>query len=85
MTTAKNEVFIGLKHENCYLVGGIHLWCGAGGNKNFVEVGVYWGGFFQVGGGRGASKFSTGGGTPPSPSRENPFISPFSHPRATVT
>ena len=21
MNTAKNEVFIGLKHENCYLVG----------------------------------------------------------------
>ena len=25
MTTAKNEVFIGLKHENFYLVGKIHL------------------------------------------------------------
>ena len=23
MTPAKNEVFIGLKHENCYLVGKI--------------------------------------------------------------
>ena len=37
MTTAKNEVFIGLYHENCYI---------GGGDKNLVG-GVYWGGFFQ--------------------------------------
>ena len=35
------------------------------GNKNLVEVGVYWGKFFEVGG--GMSKFSAGvGGLPPS-------------------
>ena len=28
MTTAKNEAFIGLQHENCYLVGGLKIWCG---------------------------------------------------------
>ena len=28
-TTAKNEVFIGLQHENCYVVGaGINIWWG---------------------------------------------------------
>ena len=33
MTTSKIEVFIGLQHENCYLVGEvINLWWG---NKNF--------------------------------------------------
>ena len=26
MTTAKSEAFIGLWHENFYLVGGINLW-----------------------------------------------------------
>ena len=26
MTTAKNKVFIGLKHENCYLVGRKNRW-----------------------------------------------------------
>ena len=31
MTTAKNEVFIGLQHENCYLVGRLTF---GGGNKN---------------------------------------------------
>ena len=34
MTTDKNEVFVGLQHENSYIVGGINL-CG-GGNKNLV-------------------------------------------------
>ena len=33
MTAAKNEVFIGLQHENCYLVGESELLVG----------GVYWG------------------------------------------
>ena len=28
MTTAENGVFIGLKRENCYVVGGIDLWLG---------------------------------------------------------
>ena len=40
MTTAKNDVFIGLYHENCYLMGEggrrgvIDLW--EGGDKNLV-------------------------------------------------
>ena len=33
MTTAKNEVFIGLYNENCYLVG----------RRGKTLVGVYWG------------------------------------------
>ena len=52
MATAKNEVFIRLLHENCYLVfsgGGTNLWLGESTG----------GGFFQVGG--GISKFSAGG------------------------
>ena len=28
MTTATNKVFIGLQHENCYLVGWIRTWWG---------------------------------------------------------
>ena len=28
MTMAKNEVFIGLLDDNCYLVGGIKIWWG---------------------------------------------------------
>ena len=28
MTTAKKEIFVGLSHENCYLVEGINLWWG---------------------------------------------------------
>ena len=44
--------------------GGTAFW-GEGGNKNLVGVGVYWGKFFQVGG--GMSKFLAGvGGLPPS-------------------
>ena len=34
MTKAKNEVFVGLQHENCYLVGG-SLW--RWGDKNLEE------------------------------------------------
>ena len=35
MTTAKNEVFIGLWPKDFYLVGGIKIWCGSllGGNE----------------------------------------------------
>ena len=46
MTAAKNEVFIGLQHENCYLVcylvGGIILWWERGeGGLKFCG-GVHW-------------------------------------------
>ena len=41
MTTAKNELFIGLLHENYCLVG--REW-------NFGEVEAYWGRFFLAGG-----------------------------------
>ena len=59
MTTAKNEVFIGLKHENCYTVG----------KTNLVMV-VYCRGIFQVG--RGEAKFSlVQGGFLYPPSRKN--------------
>ena len=37
MTTAKNYVFIGLEHENVYLVGGTKIWYG----------GVHWGSIFH--------------------------------------
>ena len=47
MTTAKNEVFIGLLHETCYLVGGINLWWG-GGDKNLLGQESTRGGFCQV-------------------------------------
>ena len=44
--------------------GGTEFWGGVG-NKNLVGVGVYWGEFYQVGG--GMSKFLAGvGGLPPS-------------------
>ena len=44
--------------------GGTEFWGGVG-NKSLVGVGVYWGEFFQVGG--GMSKFLAGvGGLPPS-------------------
>ena len=52
--TAKNEVFIGLYHENRYLVGGIKIWWG-----NLLE------GFFQVVG--KMNKFLVSGGTLPHP------------------
>ena len=42
MTTVKNEVFIGLLHENCYLVGG---------GEKLVGWETTWAEFFQVGGG----------------------------------
>ena len=46
MTLAKNEVFIGWQHENCYLVGDMNLrW---GRNENLME-GTLLGGFFSVG------------------------------------
>ena len=35
MTAAKNEVFISLQHENCYLVGGKLTF--NEGNKNLVR------------------------------------------------
>ena len=52
MTTAKNEVFIGLQLENCYLVGGIKFWWGEPTGEAFLHVGEM-------------SKFSPGGGGPP--------------------
>ena len=51
MTTAKNKVFIGLQHENCYLVEGELTF---GGGWSPLE------GFFQVGDDFPAS----GGGLP---------------------
>ena len=45
MTAAKNEVFFGLQHKNCYLVGGLTF---GGGNKNLVG-GLLGGDFFQMG------------------------------------
>ena len=45
MTTAKNVVFIGLKLENCCLVGGIDFcWGGREEIKVWWDGGVYWGG-----------------------------------------
>ena len=42
MTTAKNEVFTGLKHEKYYLVGRMgELTFGGGGDKKLVGGGVY--------------------------------------------
>ena len=64
MAAAKNSVFIWLKLENCCLVGG-RFWPLVWGDKNWVVVGVYWGGggIFLEG---GMSKFLAGGeGTPP--------------------
>ena len=52
MTTAKNEVFIGLYHENCYI--------GGGGQK--FGGGSLLGGIFP-----GMSKFLFHGRTPPTP------------------
>ena len=56
--TAKNEVFIGLEHKNCYLVWGIDLWWDKG------ILGVI---FSRCG---GMTKFSTGGATLHPPRRE---------------
>ena len=47
MTTGKNEVFIGLQHENCYLVEG----------KEPLVGGVYWETF--PGGGRMSKSWYT--------------------------
>ena len=66
MTTAKNQVFTGLQHENYYLVGRIRELTSGGGR---AKIKLWWeedllGGFSQVG---GMSKFSAGGrGLPPS-------------------
>ena len=54
MTTAKDEVFIWLYHENCYLVGGIKIWW---------EKSTW--GIFQVGG--EIRKLSASMGIPPIP------------------
>ena len=67
MTTAKNNVFIGLLHENGYLVGEINFWQGE--DKNLVRRKSNAGRIFPGG---GMSKFQTGGWSPPS--RENPVI-----------
>ena len=48
----KNNVFIGLQLENCYLVGGIKFWWGEPTREAFLHVGEM-------------SKFSPGGGGPP--------------------
>ena len=55
MTTPKNEIFIGLQHENYYLVGG---------DKNLVGRGVYYGGGGGGGGfpGGGEANFRLAGG-----------------------
>ena len=66
MTTAKNDVFIGLYLENFYLVGeltfggeGIKVWWGG------ILLGIFLGG--------GMSEFlACGGRLHPSPSKENP-------------
>ena len=55
MTTAKNEVFVGLKLEKFYLEGG---------------GGVYWGRFFQVGG-ENEQIFGWWGASPSPFSRKN--------------
>ena len=51
MTTAKNKAFIGLQHENCYLVwgrmGGLTF---GEGNENLVGESLLGGVFFQPGG-----------------------------------
>ena len=42
MTTSKNDVFNGLYHENCYLVGELNFWEGfllVGGMKKFSASG----------------------------------------------
>ena len=44
MTTAKNEVFTGLQHENCYLVVVISLWWG--------WIKIWWGSLLGGGGSR---------------------------------
>ena len=36
MTAAKNEVFIRLQHENCYLVRGIKNWWGESTGGTFL-------------------------------------------------
>ena len=36
MTTVKNEVFIGLYPEKCYLIGRFTFGGGAGGDRNVV-------------------------------------------------
>ena len=63
MTTAKNEVSIGLEHGNCYIVGGMNLWWGGEFDRFFLLV-------YPT----RMSKFSTSGkGSPPIfPSSENP-------------
>ena len=72
MTTAKNEVFIELQHENCYLVEG-------GGVK------LSWGDKYLLGkstgetfpGGGGISKFwASGGGTHLIPPVKKTLLSP---------
>ena len=42
MTITKNEVFIGLQYENCYLVTRINLWWWGGGGG--IKLGVGGGG-----------------------------------------
>ena len=56
MTTAKNESFIWLKQENCYLVGG-------GENKNLVDREI----FLSVCGKGKRENLYLVGGTPPIP------------------
>ena len=69
MAAAKNSVFIWLKLENCCLVGG-RFWLLVWGDKNWVVVGVYWGG--GAGGdfsrGRNEQVFGWWGRDSPSPS-----------------
>ena len=50
MATTKTDVFIGLQHENCYLVGGMNLWLeknktlgGGGGGGLLVSNFSCWG------------------------------------------
>ena len=65
MTTAKNEFFIRLKHENCYLMGGKGGHNLLGGRQSLL------GGIFP--GGAGMGKFLASRETPPhSPNKENP-------------
>ena len=66
MTTAQHEVFIGLKNENCYLVGEeLSFGGGGGGNKNLM-----WGETNEAGGSRRGKKANfwlVGGETPSIP------------------
>ena len=64
MATAKTDVFIGLQHENCYLVGGMNLWWERNKTLRRWGGGAYWGVIFP---GRGMRKFlaSLGDCVPP--------------------